>query len=109
MRGSLSLERPVEKLNRLNPAVNSLQGTKSAPLNVPVVSPERLIPLANYLAAREKLPNISQWVVRKIRKGYRSRPPKFNGILNTVVGPEQAHIMEQEVRSLLAIDIIPPP
>ncbi|KAI2644656.1 Transposon Ty3-G Gag-Pol polyprotein [Labeo rohita] len=50
-----------------------------------------------------------------VEKGYRiqfgSPPPPFNGVLPTLVGPEQALVMEQEVKALLrkkAIVVVPP-
>jgi len=58
----------------------------------------------------EATPNISQWVLQIVEKGYRiqfgSRPPNFNGVLLTVVHPEQALVMEQEVKALLAKEAI---
>lgn len=99
----------------LNLAINLLHDTV-APSSTMSASLERLVPLVKFLPAWKALPNISQWVVRTVDKGYRlqfgSRPPKFMGVLETVVGPKQAQVMEQEVQSLLAkeaIDIIPPP
>lgn len=76
---------------------------------------ERLVPLVNYLAAWENLPNVSQCVLHIIQQGYRIQfsvcPPHFNRVLYTEVCPEQALVMEQEVKSLLckdAIETVPP-
>ncbi|XDV45554.1 hypothetical protein PO909_013639 [Leuciscus waleckii] len=50
-----------------------------------------------------------------VEKGYqiqfKKRPPRFMGVLPTVVGPEQVLVMEQEVNTLLekgAIEYVPP-
>ncbi|KAL1255702.1 hypothetical protein QQF64_013763, partial [Cirrhinus molitorella] len=63
-------------------------------------SPERLVPLVDFMAAWKLLPKVSQWVLQTVEKGYRiqfgSRPPHFLGILPTLVGPQQALVMEQE-------------
>lgn len=79
------------------------------------VSLERLIPLVEHVEAWRNLLNISPWVLRTVEKGYRIqfeyRPPKFNGIVHTIVSPEQAGVMDMEVQSLLvkeAIEIFPP-
>ncbi|KAK9959588.1 hypothetical protein ABG768_009702 [Culter alburnus] len=68
------------------------------------------------MAEWKLLPNILKWVLLIIEKGYRiqfgSRPPRFNGVLPTVVTPEQSLVMEQEVMTLLrkgAIERVPPP
>ncbi|XP_048037449.1 uncharacterized protein LOC125262674 [Megalobrama amblycephala] len=70
----------------------------------------------NFLAEWKLLPNISKWVLLTIKEGYKiqfgSRPPRFNGVLPTVVTPEQSLVMEQEVATLLrkgAIERVPPP
>ncbi len=47
-----------------------------------------------------------------VEQGYRGAlPPPFNGVTPTLVGPEQALVMEQEVSTLLrkeAIEVVPP-
>lgn len=75
-----------------------------------------LVPLVDYLGAWSCLPNISAWALRTVELGYRLQfsfpPPKFNGVVWTVVGPEQVRVMEQEVQSLLvkeAIERVPLP
>ncbi len=44
------------------------------------------------------------------RESYRiqfgSRPPHFNGVIPTLVGPEQALVLEQEVETLLRKEAI---
>ncbi len=58
----------------------------------PKVSLERLIPFVDFLPAWTLLSNISKWVLQTVERGYRiqfsSPPPRFNGIVSTVVGPE---------------------
>jgi hypothetical protein len=75
-------------------------------ITTPEVSPERLIPLVDYLDAWKGLQNISQWVLNTVEKGYRIqfqyRPPRFSGVTHTLVSPDQDQVMEQEVQSLLA-------
>ncbi len=57
---------------------------------------------------------MSQWVLHTVEKlsySVRLLPPHFNGVIPTLVGPEQALVMEQEVKTLLrkeAIKVIPP-
>ncbi len=58
---------------------------------------------------------MSQWVLQTVEKGYRIQfafpPPRFSGVTPTLVGPEQALVMEQEVKALLrkeAIEVVPP-
>ncbi len=58
---------------------------------------------------------MSQWVLHTVAKGYKiqfgSRPPLFNRVFPTLVGPKQALVMEQEVDALLrkeAIEVVPP-
>lgn len=67
---------------------------------------ERLIPLLDYIEAWKFLPNVSQWVLHTVEKGYRiqfgSHAPRLNGIFKTVVDPEQGWVLEQEVQSLFA-------
>ncbi len=106
-----SLQQPV----RLSPAGVPFQDTKLATLITPEASLERLVPLVHYLAAWKLLPNVSRWVLRTVERGYRiqfgSHPPQFNGVNSTLVGPEQALVMEQEVNTLLrkeAIEVAPP-
>ncbi|KAL0159530.1 hypothetical protein M9458_043255, partial [Cirrhinus mrigala] len=98
----------LEQLVRQSPAGPPLQSTPEASL-------ERLVPLVDYLAAWKLLPNVSAWVLRTVEKGYSIQfgapPPPFDGVFPTVVGPEQALVMEQEVVTLLrkeAIEVVPP-
>ncbi len=70
LRGSL------ERLVRLSPASVPFQDTE---LITPEASLERLVPLVDYLAAWELLPNVSRWVLHTVERGYRiqfgSPPP----------------------------------
>ncbi len=61
------------------------------------------------------LPHVFQWILHTVERGYKiqfgSRPPLFNGVFPTLVGPEQALVMEQEVDTLLrkeSIEVVPP-
>ncbi|XP_053092882.1 LOW QUALITY PROTEIN: uncharacterized protein LOC113526632 [Pangasianodon hypophthalmus] len=112
--GSRPPWRPAEQLARAFPVGSPLQGAKLAASVMPEVSLERLIPLVSFLAAWKLLPNVSQWVLRTIERGYRIQfgfpPPHFSGVLPTLVGPVQALVMEQ-VCTLLrkeAIEVVPP-
>ncbi|XP_048017809.1 uncharacterized protein LOC125249543 [Megalobrama amblycephala] len=110
------LRRAGQRLIRLLPAGAPLQGVEPSAQKTPETSLERLVPLVEFLEEWKRLPNISQWVLQMIEKGYKiqfgSRPPQFNGVLPTVVGPQQSLVMEQEVMTLLqkgAIERVPPP
>ncbi|KAL0187634.1 hypothetical protein M9458_014733, partial [Cirrhinus mrigala] len=91
----------LEQLVRQSPAGPSLQVSELAVQSTPEASLERLVPLVDYLAAWKLLPNVSAWVLRTVEKGYSIQfgapPPPFDGVFPTVVGPEQALVMEQEV------------
>ncbi len=56
----------------------------------PEASLERLVPLVDYLAAWKLLPNVSQWVLQTVEKGYRIQfafpPPRFSGVTPTLAG-----------------------
>ncbi len=105
LRGSLPPKKCLEQLDRPFPAGPPLQGTELAVQSTPEASLERLVPLVHFLAAWKLLPNVSQWVLRTVERGYKIqfglRPPLFNGVFPTLVGPEQALVMEQEVATLL--------
>ncbi len=93
-----------------NPA--SVPGIKLAALSTPEVSLERLVPLVDYFSACKLLPNVSRWVLHTVEQGYHGAPQApFNGFIPTLVGPEQALVMEQEVSILLrkeAIEVVSP-
>ncbi len=98
LRGSLPLKVCLEQLYRPPPAGHPLQGTKLVAQSTPEASLERLVPLVHFLAAWKLLPNLSQWVLYTVERGYNiqlgSRPPLFNGVFPTQVGPRQALVME---------------
>ncbi|KAL0147122.1 hypothetical protein M9458_057646, partial [Cirrhinus mrigala] len=105
----------LEQLARQSPAGPPLQGSELAVQPTPEASLERLVPLVDYLAAWKLLPNVSAWVLRTVEKGYAIQfgapPPPFDGVFPTLVGSEQALVMEQEVETLLrkeAIEVVPP-
>ncbi len=102
LRGSPPLQGSLEQLDRPSPAGPPLQGTELAALSTPEASLERLVPLVNYLAVWKLLPNMSRWVLHTVERGYRfgAPPPLFNRVIPTLVGPEQALVMEQEVNAL---------
>ncbi len=115
LRGWLPLKTCLEQLDRLSPAGYPFQGTELAVQSIPEASLERLVPLVHFLAAWKLLPNVSQWVLHNVEKGYKiqfgSHPPLFNGVFPTLWGPEQALVMEQEVETLLrkeATEVVPP-
>lgn len=77
---------------------------------------ERLVPLVDLVAEWRHLPIISQWVLQIIEIDYKiqfgSHPPLYNGVLLTLVHPDQVLMMEQEVKTMLvkvAIEQVPPP
>ncbi len=113
--GGLLPPRSLEQLDQPTPAGPPLQGTELAALSTPEVRLERPIPLVDYLAAWKLLPNVSQWVLHTVERGYiikfKSRPPRFSRVFPTLMGPEQALVMEQEADTLLrkeAIEVVPP-
>ncbi len=98
LRGSPPLWGSLEQLEWPSPIGPLLQGTELAALSIPEASLERLVPLVDYLAAWKLLPNVSRWVMHTVEQGYRGAPPPpFNWVIPTLVGPEQALVMEQEV------------
>ncbi len=105
-----SKKKCLEQLDRLFPAGPPLQGTELVVQSTPEASLERLIPLVHFLAAWKLLLNVSQWVPHTVESGYKiqfgSRPPLFNGAYPTLVVPEQALVMEQEVDILLRKEVI---
>ncbi|KAL0163648.1 hypothetical protein M9458_039401, partial [Cirrhinus mrigala] len=91
-----------------------LQVSKLAVQSTPEASLERLVPLVDYLAAWKLLSNVPAWVLRTVEKGYSIQfgapPLPFDGFFPTLVGPEQALVMEQEEETLLrkeAFEVVP--
>ncbi len=101
---------PARNVDQSSPAGYPFQGTELAVQSIPEASLERLVPLVNFLAAWKLLPNVSQWVLHTVERGYKtqfgSRPPLFNGVFPNMVGPEQSLVMEQEVETLLRKEAI---
>ncbi len=96
------LRRSLEHLDRFCPAGAPLQGTDLAAPITPEISLERLIPLVHNLAAWNPLPNVSRWVLHMIKRGYHIQfGAPWPRVIPTLVGPEQALVMEQEVDTLL--------
>ncbi len=115
LRASAPLRGSLEHLVRPSPVGPPLQGTELVAPSTPEASLERLVPLVDYLAAWKLLPNVSHWVLQTVERGYRIQfgapPPPFQGVFLTLVGPEQALVLEQEVNTLLrkeAIEVVPP-
>ncbi len=115
LRGSLPLKKCLEQQERPFPASPPLQGTEQVVQSTPEASLERLFPLVHSLAAWKLLPNVYQSVLHTVERGYKiqfgSCPHLFNEVFPTLVGPEQALVMEQEVDTLLrmeAIEVVPP-
>ncbi len=101
LRCSPPLRGSLEQVVQLSPAGVPFQDTRLAALITPEASLERLVPLVDYLAAWKLLPSVSPWVLHTVERGYRiqlgSPPPRFNGVNPTLVGPEQALVIEREV------------
>ncbi len=99
LRGSPPLRRSLELLNQPSPASAPLQGKDLATPITPEISLERLLPLVNYLAAWKLMPNVSQWVLHVVEKGYLIQfgsPPRcVCGVIYTLVGHEQAPVIEK--------------
>lgn len=71
--------------------------------------------LSHFQAVWEAIPGISPWVLNIIRHGYtlqfKRRPPRFRGVIQSLTSPQNAHVLRQEVCSLLekkAIEPVPP-
>ncbi len=64
------------------------------------------------MAAWKLLLNVYRWVMHTVIQGcHGALPLHFNRVTATLVGPEQALVMEQEVSTLLrkeAIEVVPP-
>ncbi|XP_073668191.1 uncharacterized protein [Paramisgurnus dabryanus] len=63
-------------------------------------------PLSLRLDAWRAIPNISEWMLNIIQKGYslqfRRRPPRFNGVIASTVRAQDESILYQEICNLLA-------
>ncbi|KAL0161520.1 hypothetical protein M9458_045245, partial [Cirrhinus mrigala] len=77
--------------------------------------PEPVIPLATRAEAWQAIPGVSDWVMGIIKRGYSlqfaRRPPRFSGVVPTVVMSRDAHVLRSEVLILLekgAIEVVHP-
>ncbi len=77
-------------------------------------STELLKPLCQFLNAWEVIPGISRWLLGVIKREYtlqlRRRPPRFNGVVQSLTLPRNALFLRQEVCNLLgkgAIEKVP--
>ncbi len=79
--GRLATSKVSRTVRSSVPAGPTLQGTDLVILITPEVSPERLIPLVDYLKAWKLLQNVSQWVLHTAERGYKiqfgSFPPRL--------------------------------
>ncbi len=65
--------------------------------------------------AWQAIPGVSDWVMGIIKRGYSlqfaRRPPRFSGMVSTLVQGENARVLRSEVMTLLekgAIEMVPP-
>ncbi len=76
---------------------------------------EPLKPLSQFISAWEVIPGISRWLLNVIEQGYtlqfRRRPPRFNGVVQSLTSPRNAQALRQEIGCLLekgAVERVPP-
>ncbi len=81
----------------LTPIRCTIAGTSIVPLE----------PLARRLEAWLALPSPSRWLTHTIRLGY-VIPPKFSGVLESVLAARNAPVLCEEIAVLLAKDAIEP-
>ncbi len=74
-----------------------------------------LKPLSQFISAWEVIPGISRWLLNVIERGYtlqfRRRPPRFNGVVQSLTSPRNAQALRQEIGCLLekgAVERVPP-
>ncbi len=74
-----------------------------------------LKPLCKFMSARKVIPGISRWLLSVIERGYtlqfRRRPPRFNGVVQSLTSPRNAQALRQEIGCLLekgAVERVPP-
>lgn len=79
-------------------------------------SPELIQPLATWGEAWEAIPDVSEWVLKTIKRGYllqfARKPTRFRGMVSTSVRSNVAHVLRSEVMSLLAkgsVETVSPP
>ncbi len=76
---------------------------------------EQLKPLRQFISAWKVIPVISRWLLNVIERGYtlqfRRRPPRFNGVVQSLTSPRNAQALRQEIGCLLekgAVERVPP-
>ncbi len=76
---------------------------------------EQLKPLRQFISAWKAIPGISRWLLNVIERGYtlqfRRRPPRFNGVVQSLTSPRNAQALRQEIGCLLekgAVERVPP-
>ncbi len=76
---------------------------------------EQLKPLRQFISAWKVIPGISRWLLNVIERGYtlqfRRRPPRFNGVVQSLTSPWNAQALRQEIGCLLekgAVERVPP-
>ncbi len=74
-----------------------------------------LKPLCQIMSAWKVIPGISRWLLSVIERGYtlqfRCRPPRFNGVVQSLTSPRNAQALRQEIGCLLekgAVERVPP-
>ncbi len=62
---------------------------------------EQLKPLRQFISAWKVIPGISRWLLNVIERGYtlqfRRRPPRFNGVVQSLTSPRNAQALRQEI------------
>ncbi len=74
-----------------------------------------LKPLCQFMNAWKVIPGISRWLLSVIERGYtlqfRRRPPRFNGVVQSLTSPRNAQALRQEIGCLPekgAVEQVPP-
>jgi hypothetical protein len=124
-RENLSPQRELISLQReeippnpcMSPLVCPLDGAIASQINL-LVSHSSALTRAGALASHEaawRTVSAPEWVMRTVMQGYRLqfavKPPLFNGILYSHTEENSAHILKEEISSLLnkgAIQVVPP-
>ncbi len=64
-----------------------------------------LKPLRQFISVWKVIPGISRWLLNVIERGYtlqfRRRPPRFNGVVQSLTSPRNAQALRQEIGCLL--------
>ncbi|KAL0157079.1 hypothetical protein M9458_048325, partial [Cirrhinus mrigala] len=76
---------------------------------------EPIPPLATQAEAWQAIPGVSEWVMGIIKRGYSlqfvRRPPRFSGVVPTLVVSKDVHVLRSEVMNLLekgAVKVVHP-